>query len=71
MSYPEKNDDHTITFSTHQGDESRVVLTITAEGRFVLGPGATHDEAAQAIVDIATKLFREQGGSEPKEPWQQ
>ena len=53
----EQFSERTLTFSTRP---NRVVLTITASGEFKLGPDATVDEAAQAIVDIATRLFREQ-----------
>lgn len=51
-----------ITFVT----SSKSVLTITPDGRFVLGPGATPDDAARAIVDIATKMFHDQEKSRCK-----
>lgn len=41
-----------VTF--RNGDKP--ILTITHDGRFVLGPGASIDEAANALVKAATAL---------------
>ena len=46
--------DPSITFSPG----GKTVLTITPDGRFVLGEGATVDDAAKAICEIATRIMR-------------
>ena len=43
-----------ITFSPG----GKTVLTITPDGRFVLGDGATVDDAANAICEIASRIMR-------------
>lgn len=49
---------HTITFFA----TAKPVLKITPEGRFLLGEGATADDAAKAIVEIAENRWRQRLG---------